>query len=292
MYDMGRTSRFTIPLFVMLFAVSMISTTALQNNAYAGLEPGLTVNLTASEGSGIISIDGYSGAVGNDAITLTVVAPNNNIVAIDQLSANADGNFSTDIGVGPTWSQDGTYSVNIQAGSGGLYDASFDVGITNGTTDATSINFTNTGTYDDAYATKMESATEGSTGLLISADAVEGATTFTINGTTDRTNSAVAIKVTAPNGNIVSIDQLSPNSDGTFSSDIGVGGPMWSQDGVYTVTAEQGNATAYQSTVEVEIADGAVIPEFGTIAALILVVAIASIIAITAKSKVSLMPKL
>jgi predicted secreted protein with PEFG-CTERM motif len=35
-----------------------------------------------------------------------------------------------------------------------------------------------------------------------------------------------------------------------------------------------------------------VVPEFGTIAALILVVAIASIIAITAKSKVSLMPKL
>jgi len=34
------------------------------------------------------------------------------------------------------------------------------------------------------------------------------------------------------------------------------------------------------------------VPEFGTIAALILVVAIASIIAITAKSKVSLMPKL
>ena len=35
-----------------------------------------------------------------------------------------------------------------------------------------------------------------------------------------------------------------------------------------------------------------VVPEFGTIAALILVVAIASIIAITAKSRVSLMPKL
>ena len=34
------------------------------------------------------------------------------------------------------------------------------------------------------------------------------------------------------------------------------------------------------------------VPEFGTIAALILVVAIASIIAITAKSRVSLMPKL
>ena len=42
----------------------------------------------------------------------------------------------------------------------------------------------------------------------------------------------------------------------------------------------------------VEVIGTHVIPEFGTIAALILVVAITSIIAITAKSRLSLMPKL
>jgi predicted secreted protein with PEFG-CTERM motif len=290
---MSNYRKFVIPLFAVLFAISMISTTALQNNAYAGLEPGMSVSVTASEGSGQISIGGYTGAVQSDAITITVVAPNGNIVAIDQLSADSSGNFSTDISTGGAmWGQDGTYTIKLNAGSGGLYVADFDVDITNGTTDGTSTNFSNLGTYDDGYETKLSNVTEGSTGLSISADAVEGATSFTINGSTDRTQSAVTLTVVAPNGNIVTVDQISPDSDGTFSSEIGVGGPMWSQDGLYSVTAIQGDATAYQSTVQVDIADGAVIPEFGTIAALVLVVAIASIIAITAKSRVSLMPKL
>ena len=290
---MSSYRKFVIPLFTVLFAISMISTTALQNNAYAGLEPGMSVSVTASEGSGQISVGGYTGAAQSDAITITVVAPNGNIVAIDQLSADSSGNFSTDISTGGAmWGQDGTYTIKLNAGSGGLYAADFDVDITNGTTDGTSTNFSNLGTYDDGYETKLSNVTEGSSGLSISADAVEGATSFTINGSTDRTQSAVTLTVVAPNGNIVTVDQISPDSDGTFSSEIGVGGPMWSQDGLYSVTAIQGDATAYQSTVQVDIADGAVIPEFGTIAALVLVVAIASIIAITAKSRVSLMPKL
>ena len=290
---MSRYRKFAVPLFTMLFAISMISAGSLQNNAYAGLEPGMSVNVSAAEGSGTISISGYTGAAQSDAITITVVAPNSNIVAIDQVSADSSGNFSSEIGVGGSmWGQDGTYTVNLQAGSGGLYAGSFEVGITGGVADGTTIDFSNLGTYDDGYETKMESATQGSTGLSISADAVEGATSFTINGSTDRIESAVTLTVVAPNGNIVTVDQISPDADGTFSSEIGVGGPMWSQDGLYSVTAIQGDATAYQSTVEVDIADGAVIPEFGTIATLILVVAIASIIAITAKSRVSLMPKL
>ena len=277
----------------MLFAVSMITSLSLQNNAYAA-EQGLSVVATAADGSDQINLSGYTGSGSGVPVTLTVVAPNGNVVAIDQLSPGSDGTFSADIGVGALWSQDGTYSINVQAGTGALYTATLDVDVSGGSTAETSVSVDNVGLYgeDDGYSTKMDSATEGSTGLSISADAIEGATSFTINGSTDRTESAVTLTVVAPNGNIVTIDQLSPGSDGTFSSEIGVGGPMWSQDGVYTVTAEQGDATAYQSTVEVEIADGAVIPEFGTIASLVLVIAIASIIVLSAKGRLAITPKL
>ncbi|MFB5614796.1 MAG: PEFG-CTERM sorting domain-containing protein, partial [Candidatus Nitrosomaritimum yanchengensis] len=44
-------------------------------------------------------------------------------------------------------------------------------------------------------------------------------------------------------------------------------------------------------SVEVEIVQGRVIPEFGTIAAMILVVSIMSIIAISAKSRLSVIPR-
>ena len=139
---------------------------------------------------------------------------------------------------------------------------------------------------EDAYAP------QSSSGLTISADAVEGATNIGISGSTDRTSSTVIVTVIAPNGNIVTIDQLTPGSDGTFSTDIGVGGPMWSQDGIYTVTAQQGDADLYQASVEVDVADGVVVPEFGTVASLVLVVAIASIIILSAKGRLSIAPKL
>ena len=126
-----------------------------------------------------------------------------------------------------------------------------------------------------------------SDGLTIEADAVEGSTTITITGHATSSNVPVTIMVIAPNGNVVSIDQITPDSDGSFTSTIGVGGPMWKQDGVYSITAQQGSASMNKMTVEVEVADGAVVPEFGTIASLILVVAISSIIVLSAKGRLS-----
>ena len=270
----------------------MVTSLSMQNNVYA--EQGFAVNVSALEGSGKINVDGYSGSGSGNAVTITVVAPNGNVVAIDQLSPNADGEFSAVIGVGSLWSQDGTYSINLASGSAALYSASLDVDITDGVTSATDISVDTVGLYgeDDSYETKMQSATPDSEGLSISADAIEGATSITINGSTDRAQSAVTLMVIAPNGNIITIDQITPNSDGTFSSDIGVGGSLWSQDGLYTVDAKQGDATAYQSSVQVDIADGAVVPEFGTIASLVLVVAITSIIILSAKGRLSIAPKL
>ena len=123
------------------------------------------------------------------------------------------------------------------------------------------------------------------TGLIIEADAVEGSTTITITGSATSITIPVTIMVLAPNGNIVSIDQINIDSDGSFTSTINTGGPMWKQDGIYSITAQQGSNTLNKSTVEIEIVGGAVIPEFGTVASLILVVAISSIVLLSTKSK-------
>ena len=123
------------------------------------------------------------------------------------------------------------------------------------------------------------------TGLMIEADAVEGSTIITITGSATSITIPVTIMVLAPNGNIVSIDQVNIDSDGSFTSTIGVGGPMWKQDGFYSIIAQQGSNSLNKTTVEIEIAGGAVIPEFGTVASLILVVAISSIVLLSAKNK-------
>jgi predicted secreted protein with PEFG-CTERM motif len=133
---------------------------------------------------------------------------------------------------------------------------------------------------------------EGTDGLTIEADAVEGSTTITITGHATSTIAPVIIKAVAPNGNVVAIDQINPDSDGSFTSTIGVGGPMWKQDGVYTITASQGTNNMNKASVEVEVADGAVVPEFGTIASLVLVVAISSIVVLSAKGRLSFTPRI
>ena len=132
-----------------------------------------------------------------------------------------------------------------------------------------------------------------SDGLTIEADAVEGSTTITITGHATSSNVPVTIMVIEPaNGNIISIDQKNPDSDGSFTSILKVGLPLWKADGVYTITAQQGSNNMNKSTVVVEVADGAVVPEFGTIASLVLVVAISSIVVLSAKGRLSFTPRI
>ena len=126
-------------------------------------------------------------------------------------------------------------------------------------------------------------------GLTLSAGGIEGSTTIDVSGTTDQ-DVDIALKVIAPNGNVVSVSQLSP-SGGNFMTTIETGGALWSQDGMYTISAHQGASTLYQISAEVEIVDGHVIPEFGVIASMILAVAIISIIVVTAKTKLSIVPR-
>ena len=118
---------------------------------------------------------------------------------------------------------------------------------------------------------------------------MEGSTTIDVSGTTDRSGD-ITLTVTAPNGNIVTVSQISP-SGGSFATTITTGGALWSQDGMYTIKAVQGAASNYQVSADVEVIDGHVIPEFGVIAAMILAVAIVSIIVVTAKTKLSLVPR-
>lgn len=127
--------------------------------------------------------------------------------------------------------------------------------------------------------------------LEISAQALEGSDTITITGSAVSRDTDVTFSIHSPNGNLVSVEQVTPNANGKFTVVIKSGGPLWTEDGVYTVTANQGIASEFQDSVDVEIIGGKVIPEFGTITAMILVISIISIIAISAKSRLSVLPR-
>ena len=279
-----KDSTTSIVLGVMVF--SLISASSIQQEVFAEML-GMSLTAEAAEGSDTILVHGQTSSQVTD-LTLTVTSPDGfNILGVAQLTPDLEGNYSTEFKVS-AWKQNGFYTITGMQSvhQNSLYTMEVEVEVINGMamqTKATESNL-ETGLYTEKESSIFK-------GFKMRANAMEGSTTIGITGQTDRTNLDVILKVIAPNANVVSVKQITPNLDGTFATDITTGGPLWSQDGDYTIAAYQGELEDPKASVTVEIVDGKVIPEFGAIAALILAVAIISIIAVSAKSRLSIMPR-
>ena len=317
---------------IAFMAVTLLSVPGFGGNAYAehtnvnineeliGIPSdsggvGMSLSVDANAGSHSIMISGSTDR--SDPVMIIVTAPNGNVVAIDQVTPSGN-SYSATIGVGGSqYGQDGMYTILVQQGaqSGdttynslnllteyqgghlGKYKFAAQVEVTSGTTSATSISKSScygSCNYEPSAPIKSGGISGGA--LTITADAVLGSTTIDVSGTTSLHIGDIMLKVLAPNGNVVAIDQVTPSGN-SYSATIGVGGSQYNQDGMYTIIATQSSGSATGSSffttasTEVEVVDGHVIPEFGTIAAMILVVAIVAIIAVSAKTKLSLVPK-
>ena len=266
-------------LSIVLMAVTMMSVSVLGQSAYAG-GAGMSLSVDCSGSS--CDISGTTDRNDQDA-TMVVTASNGNIVTVGQLSISG-GSFSTTLNVSAL--DDDTYAVSVNQGASSKYSLSVSVDVSGGSS-SSSDSVSNIIEAGDADTSDVVTTVTG--GLQLNAGGVEGSTTIDVSGTTDR-NGDITLTVRAPNGNVVAVSQISP-SDGSFSTTIEVGGPMWSQDGMYEISAHQGAASSHQKSAEVEIVDGHVIPEFGVIAAMILAVAIVSIIVVTAKTRLSIVPR-
>ncbi|MGI9565416.1 MAG: PEFG-CTERM sorting domain-containing protein [Nitrosopumilus sp.] len=144
---------------------------------------------------------------------------------------------------------------------------------------------------ETAVPTEKSSSTVGTGKIVLSADAINGSDTIKINGNTSILDTDVALVVSSPNGNVVTIAQTSPDSFGNFEIEIKTGGSMWKQDGVYVITANQGIASEHKQMINVEIKDGLVVPEFGVIASTVLAISIFAIVILSTKSKLSIIPR-
>ena len=271
--------------YLLIAILAGVATLTISPSFAQQYQSGMEVSLSAEQGSTMVTVSGFTSILAED-VAITVTSPNGNIVTIQQVSPDRNGNFMTVIRTDSLlWKQDGMYTITTQQGERNLYKFSLRVEVIGGTTQFTS-------TSDSSIATHVTSGAAFPETRFLSLDVVPviGATTIDVRGQTDRTTD-VTIKVISPNGNIVSIDQITPNPDGSFLTVLHTDSDLWRQDGFYTIIVQQGTGSGYSDSVQVEIVDGAVIPEFGAIAALILAVAIISIIAVTAKTRLSIIPK-
>ena len=280
--------RSTTSMAIALMALSLISMTSIQQDAFAQSQ-GMSLTAMADRNSDTITVTGKTISKITD-VTFRVTSPSgNNVVGISQVSPDVNGEFATQFKIGPTWTENGFYTIKAMQSpqQSSLYTLKVLVEVTNGMAKKTLV--TETNMESGLVYTTPNVATDK--GIEIYADAVIGSTTINIEGTTDRVSQDVTLTITAPNGNVVSVAQVSPMLNGEFTKEFTTGGPLWKQNGFYTVSAKQFDDPKYTASTEVDIKDGVVVPEFGTIAAMILAVAIISIIAVSAKSRLSIMPR-
>ncbi|HET6517228.1 MAG TPA: PEFG-CTERM sorting domain-containing protein [Nitrosopumilaceae archaeon] len=212
---------------------------------------------------------------GDTPVTLTVISPTLNIVTIDQLPVDSNGRFSTTLSTqGNLWKYDGTYTIRVQYGNQGVSNKAL-VELTGG---AGSTFVTPTPT---VKCQPNQLSVDGR--HCVPYNLSTGTVTSTTTNTKD-------------NSIVVSISSTKP---GTLSinpsNDILRGVFMVLVDGEESndVTFDGNKVTVEfpAGTEKIEFIGTFVIPEFGAIAALILAVAIISIIVVSAKTRLSITPK-
>ena len=241
-------------------------------------QPSITFNVESDtyDHTSIIMITGQVKTV-KDVDVVFVVSGPMGIVQVDQVKVSSDGSFSTTINTAnPMMKYDGEYKI----------EASYDKFVNHfeyvnlvGGLEAGSM----AGHEEHHEAEVFDLADE--VDYSISGGNVDSVAA-NVNG-----NSLVVAIHDAEDGGELTItlpsDVITPFNDGTFfvlvndeeSDDA-------SQDGNTITVPFDADATT------VEIIGTHVVPEFGTIAAIILAVAITSIIVLSAKTKLSIMPKL
>ena len=274
--------RYTMTSLSMVFlALTIMSVSTFSQNAYAG---GMSLSVDCSGST--CDVSGTSDR--SDLDVAIVLKSSLGFHDVAQATVSG-GSYSASFNVSNL--NDGTYTIeanqSIASSTGGAYVLFVDIDVSGGSSDSSVSVSTQAVASDDAPEAAATVTAGG--GLSLTAGGIEGSTTIDVSGTTDRYDD-ITLKVTAPNGNVVSVSQISP-SGGSFMATIETGGALWSQDGMYTISAHQGAASNYKTSADVEIVDGHVIPEFGVIAVMILAVAIVSIIVVTAKTKLSIVPR-
>jgi len=207
-------------------------------------------------------------------VTLIVISETNNIVTIDQLSVDTDGTFSTTLSTaGSLWKYDGVYTIKVQYGGEAINNKVL-VELTGGI---------------QREPTMSEPTVRCGTSELSTPSAC---VPFSLTGATAK-GAWFSSETNSLTVNISSFDDgtltVNPSSDairGIFM--VLVDGQEWDD---VNINGNEVTVMFPAGTEEIEIIGTFAIPEFGTIAALILAVAIISIIAVSAKTRLHVMPK-
>ena len=219
-------------------------------------------------------------------VTIRVFNPMNNLITIDELDVNNDGTFHGEIStsIGGLWEKDGTYTIiaNYYASEVSTTQFEYGVMISAGVQDVVP-EFSVTEDEDYLQSTMLEDyelgyELTGAKIIRITPDTEMKSLIFEIE-----TYSDGELRITLPK------DVIDTDEEGFF---ILVDGIETNHEAVSNLENWSFVIPFSYGSEEIEIIGTFVIPEFGTIAALVLVTSIAVIVVISAKNKQIFYPKM
>jgi len=231
----------------------------------------------------IVIVTGHvQNAIAGQAVTMKVSDPTGKIVEVNQLTLDNNGDFQDKISTSsPLWSSSGTYTIYVQAGAQqGLL--------------STTTQFTLPGGGETNCTPQQLSATIGSELYCINYS-IDGGT---VSGVTLNTASKTfMVTIQADNDGQITLniprlvlDAKSGTTDSVFA--VLIDGEQVQQFTDSSTTDTRNITIPFQAGSEkIEIIGTQIVPEFGPIAALVLAIAIVSIIAVSAKTGLRFMPK-
>ena len=270
---------------VLLLAVLSVGSMGIASQAFADHHMDMPIMISTDSDTydhdSTIEISGQVGTIRAGAAVAIVVSGPMGIVSVDQITPSADGSFSSSVGTGSNLMKyDGEYKIKATYGDKSINDSvivTLEGGIAAGSMSGVESHDEGGHHEAEAYDLTDDVSTSISGGDIASVTAGNNSVVIAIHDAEDGGELTLT----------VASDVLTPFDDGSYFVLV---------DGEESDDATQnGNSVTIPlefGVESVEVIGTHVIPEFGTIAALILVVAITSIIAITAKSRLSLMPKL
>jgi predicted secreted protein with PEFG-CTERM motif len=223
---------------------------------------------TTYDHNDIITVNGKVANISGNPVILTVASPLNSIVTIAQIDVGNDGSFETTLNTeGGLWKHDGTYTIKVNYGASQNNKALVEL---TGETSASSDNCSSSelylkGDYCVPYSI--------SSGMVTSAS-------INNNG------NSIIVRISADQDGTLTLNPDESILNGIFM--VLVDGQEWDD---VEISGNQITVMFPAGTEKIEVIGTFVIPEFGTIAVMILAVAIISIIAVSAKSRLSIMPR-
>ncbi|CDI05202.1 conserved exported hypothetical protein [Candidatus Nitrosotenuis uzonensis] len=270
-------------------AVFAILATGVSIPAYAQIIDAITVTTDQDsyEDGDIITVTGQvRDRLSGYPVTLQVIAANGNLVTVEQIDVSEDKTYGVEITAGGAlWRSAGTYTIKVLYG-------------TDTRTAETTFEFAGSAPGGPSGKTFK---IEGSDDLITYS--IRGGKVISITPDIDAKSLIIEIETTSSNGGELTITLPRSVIDSRFGAD-GMSGEdqdfivlvdgsellespaevSTSRDRTLTIPFEDG-------TTQIEIIGTWVIPEFGTIAVIILAVAIISIIAVTSRSRLNILPK-